>query len=398
MNNLANYFPFISKKNSIVYLDSAATSQCLYTVIEDQHDFEFFHRANAHRSGHKMGTWVDQKYHESKELIGKLLNINDPEHKVVFTSGTTQALNDAVLMIAQRYNRANIYLGSDFHHSLYLPLMNLSKSNSFFNLEFIDIDEQGNLNLSQLESKLAADSGPKVIAVSAVSNVLGRVNNLETIKLLAQKYAAATIIDASQIISKRKVDLTGFDFVAWSWHKLYGPMGLGCLILGDRWLGEEPVRPGGGSVINVSLSEVGWQSSAARFESGTQNLSAISTLPRLIKWLIEHQQDIEDHDIALANFANTHISPTQFKPTCETQSSLISISPSAGAVEDYAYMLDARNIMVRTGKLCAEPLLTKLGVSGLIRLSWAAYTDRRDLELAFDVLGEIHGRISRHVR
>lgn len=397
MQSLAEYFPFISPKNSTVYLDSAATSQCLYTVIEDQQKFEMFHRANAHRSGHKMGTWVDQQYHLAKELIGEFLNIENPNDRIVFTSGATQALNDAARMIEQKYRRATIYVSADFHHSLYLPFTKLTKT-SFFNIELIDIDEHGDLNLAYLESKLQNDTNPKVIAVSAVSNVLGRVNDLEQVKLLANKYKATTVIDASQIISKRTVDLSGFDFVAWSWHKIYGPMGLGCLVIGENWIEEEPTRPGGGSITSVSVNEVSWQTSAARFESGTQNLSAISTLPRLLRWLIKHQHDIQEHDMALAKFANRHVSLNQFRPASQSQTSLISLSPTVGAVEDYAYMLDAKNIMVRTGKLCAEPLLTKLGVNGLVRLSWAAYTTTRDLELAFDALGEIHGRISRHVR
>lgn len=397
MQSLQNYFPGIDRKSSTIYLDSAATSQCLYTVIEDQQRFELSHRANAHRSGHRMGTWVDQKYHEAKQLIGKLLNVENPEQRIVFTSGTTQSLNDAARLIEQRFNRATIYVGADFHHSLYLPFTKLTKT-SFFNIEIIDIDDHGDLNFRQLENKLIEDPNPKVIAVNAVSNVLGRVNDLTQIKLLADKYKATTVIDASQIISKRTVDLSGFDFVAWSWHKIYGPMGLGCLMIGEKWLEEEPTRPGGGSIISVAMDSVEWQHSAARFESGTQNLSAIITLPRLIEWLIEHQPDIEQHDISMAKFANTHVSMDQFRPASETHTGLISLSPAVGGVEDYAYMMDAKNIMIRTGKLCAEPLLTKLGVTGLIRLSWAVYTDRRDLEMAFDALGEIHDRISRHVQ
>lgn len=397
MQTLSNYFPFIDRTRSLIYLDNAATSQCLYTVLEDQHLFELKHRANAHRSGHQLGTWVNQKYHEAKESIGKLLDIDDPEKRVVFTSGASQSLNDAARMIEQKFNKATIYIAADFHHSLYLPFVKLAKSDSF-KIEFIDIDEHGDLNLRHLEDKLLLDENPKVIAITAVSNVLGRINDLDQVKLLADKHNAITIIDASQIISKRKVNLSGFDFVAWSWHKIYGPMGLGCLVIGNKWLDEEPTRPGGGSVLGVAIDSVEWQDSAARFESGTQNLGAISTIPNLVKWLIEHYEDIKEHDILLSNFANNNLSLTQFKPASHTQTSLISLSPTVGSVEDYAYMLDAKNIMVRTGKLCAEPLLTKLGVTGLIRLSWAIYTDRRDLEITFDALGDIHGRISRHVR
>ena len=397
MKQLRDYFPFFNKNNG-VYLDSSATSQALYTVIEDLHDFNINHRANAHRSGHRMGTWIDQKYHESKELIGQWLGINNPDRRIIFTSGASQALNDAASMIHREFSRATIYVGIDFHHSLFLPLQRLVNQSRFFNLEIIDIDCNGNLDFDQLEAKAASDSNPKIFAFTPVSNVLGRINDLERAREIAKKYAMTTIVDASQYVTKRNGSLDGFDFVAWSWHKIYGPTGLGCLVISDRWCDAEPVRPGGGSVLAVSLKNVMWQNNAGRFESGTQNLGGIVALPRLIRWLMEHGEDIEQHDRSIANLVSNHVSRDMFKPAAASESSLISLSPVTGATEDYGYMLDAQGVMIRAGKLCAEPLLTKLGVNGLMRLSWAAYTNNKDIEEAFDALGQIHGRLSKHLR
>ncbi len=397
MKQLRDYFPFFNGKNT-VYLDSSATSQALYTVIEDQHEFNLNHRANAHRSGHRMGTWIDQKYHESKELIGQWLSIPSPEKRIIFTSGASQALNDAAKFIEENFSRATIYIGVDFHHSLFLPLQRLADKNSFFKIEFIDIDHTGNLNFDSLEKLAAEESGPKIFAFTPVSNVLGRVNDLDRARTIAKKYAMTTIVDASQYVGKRNANLDGFDFVAWSWHKIYGPTGLGCLIIGDKWIDAEPIRPGGGSVVGVTLKNVIWQNNAGRFESGTQNLSAIVALPRLVKWFMEHQEDVELHDRGISALVNSHVSRELFKPATESETSLLSLNPVTGATEDYGYMLDAQGVMVRTGKLCAEPLLTKLNVNGLLRLSWAAYTNNNDIEQAFDALGQIHGRLSKHLQ
>jgi cysteine desulfurase/selenocysteine lyase len=397
MKQLRDYFPFFDGKNG-VYLDSSATSQALYTVIEDQHEFNLNHRANAHRSGHRMGTWIDQKYHQSKELIGQWLGIANPADRVIFTSGASQALGDAARFIEENFSRATIYIGVDFHHSLFLPLQKLADSNSFFNLEIIDIDDQGNLNFEQLDQLADKNPGPKIFAFTPVSNVLGRINDLDRARDLAKKHSMTTIVDASQYVAKRNGSLDGFDFVAWSWHKIYGPTGLGCLVIGDKWLDAEPIRPGGGSVVGVTLKTAMWQNNAGRFESGTQNLSAIVALPRLITWLIDHREDIEAHDRSISALANSHVSRELFEPATESETSLLSLIPVAGATEDYGYMLDARGVMVRTGKLCAEPLLTKLNVNGLLRLSWAAYTNNKDIEQAFDALGQIHGRLSKHLR
>ncbi len=395
MTELRDYFPFFKNQN-LIYLDSAATSQALYTVIEDQHDFNLHRRANAHRSGHRMGAWVDQKYHDAKQLIGKWLNIDNPENRIIFTSGATQSLNDAVKMIEQSFNRATIYIGIDSHHSLYLPFLKLSES-SFFNIKLIGLDKDRNFDIEQLEQLAKEDSNPKVLAFTPVSNVLGRVNDLDKIKAVAKKYSMTTVVDASQYVSKRNGDLSDFDFVVWSWHKIYGPTGLGCLVVSDKWSNAEPTRPGGGSVIGVTTKHAMWQTNAGRFESGTLNLSAISAIPRLVEWLIEHKEEIESHDISIAKFVNNNVPRGQFDSVAESESSLISLTASTGANEDYGYMLDAHNVMVRAGKLCAEPLLTDLKTSGLLRLSWAAYTTHRDIDNAFDALGQIHGRLSRYV-
>lgn len=394
MPTLINSFPFFQQNPDINYLDSAATTQCLSTVIDQQYHFNLHCRANAHRSGHKMGTWVDQQYHKAKEQIGAWLGIHDPELSIVFNSGTTQGLHDAVEIIKKEYSRATIYIARDSHHSLFLPLRLLAYNSSFFKISYIDLDSEGRLDLNKLEQELAKDKNPKILAVTAVSNVLGIINDLDRLRLITKTHSCATILDASQLIGKRPIDVKGFDFVAWSWHKIYGPMGLGCLYIDPKWQRSEPVRPGGGSVVSVGFDNISWQNTAGRFESGTQNLSAIATIPSLVQWLMDHADDIASHDVHITKLAHSHVSCGMFQPVSVSETGLISLVPTVGAVEDYAYMLDAKNVMVRTGKLCAEPLVNSISNNrGLIRLSWAAYTRATDIERAFDILGQIHEKL-----
>jgi cysteine desulfurase/selenocysteine lyase len=395
---MRDYFPFFKRRPEITYLDSAATSQTLYTVAEDQRDFMLDHKSNAHRSGNSMGTYVDQQYHLSKELIGKWLNINHPEKRIVYNSGATQGLNDACQMIMSAMSSGVVFVGIDSHHSLILPWT--QSGNAKWKVVFIDLDKDGRIDLNDLQAKMKLEpmAVSKVIAVNAVSNVLGLINDLDAIKKIALEVAAVSIIDASQIISKRRIDISGFDFVAFSWHKVYGPMGLGCLLIDPVWLNFDPVRPGGGSVTSVSIDSVTWQTNAGKFESGTQNLAAICAIPRLVNWLIEHGNDIETHDISLSKIVNDQISLAQFTPTSKTDSGLVCLEPVVGSVEDYTMMLDAKNIMIRSGKLCAEPLIKQISNNGLLRLSWGCYTTRQEIESALDNLGEIHARLSRHVQ
>jgi cysteine desulfurase/selenocysteine lyase len=394
---MRDFFPFFKRNPDITYLDTAATSQTLYTVAEDLQSFMIDHKSNAHRSGHSMGTWVDQKYYEAKNLIGQWLGIDNPEYKIVFNSGATQGLHDAVQMIKGQIT-GTIYIGVDFHHSLYLPFKQLADQNSFYEIKFIPVLNNGLLDLEWLKEQFIADTGNKVLAFTGISNVLGVEQDLESIANLADEHHCVTVLDASQLIGKRRTNLSRFDFVAWSWHKIYGPMGLGCLIVNKGWDLSEPVHPGGGSVTSVRIGSVSWQQNAGRFESGTQNLAAISTLPRLVKWLIEYEPTIIEHDKMLANYANSQVSHKQFTQLAESQSGLLSLAPTIGAVEDYSMLLDAKKIMVRSGKLCAQPLLEYFVRPSLIRLSWGCYTTTLELEKAFDRMGEIYEKFSRTSR
>jgi cysteine desulfurase/selenocysteine lyase len=387
---MRNDFPFFEGNPELIYLDSAATSQTLGCVISNTADFYLNHKSNAHRSGHSMGTWIDEKYTLSKQLISEWLNIDNFEKRIVFTSGASQGLNDAIQMINSRNKEVTAYIGIDFHHSLYLPMKQLG-----WTVKIIDVNADGDLDIEDLTKKLSEDKSTcKVLAVSAVSNVIGRVNDLEKISSIASEHNLITILDASQLLTKRKVSLQGFDFVAWSWHKLYGPTGLGCLVISDAWADCLPIRPGGGSVTNVMLDNVDYQDNAARFESGTQNLAAIATIPNLVKWIVNHEQDLEQHDKVLTATANELAKDFLFV----SNTGLISLNISIGAIEDYVMLLDAKNIYVRGGKLCAQPLVDSMSTNkSVLRLSWGAYTSVEELETTFKAIGDISARLSRYV-
>lgn len=383
-------FPFFELNPNTVYLDSAATSQTLDTVIEDNNDFLLNHKANAHRSGHSMGAWVDERYHTAKSKIGAWLGIVNPENRIIFNSGASQGLYDAIQLVSQKHKNFKVIVGEDFHHSLLLPFRNLECE-----IEYISITKEGNLDYNMLENLLIENNNvPTVVAVSAVGNVLGRKLDLDRVRNLANTYDSITIIDACQSMGKIDHNYDGFDFVAWSWHKVYGPMGLGCLLIDETWLDCDPVHPGGGSVTQVSIDTQTYVDNATKFESGTQNLQSIVTLPNLVDWLIKNQNSILKHDQELTDLANKLCN---FK-IVDSETGLISFPIRVGTVEDFTMLLDASNICVRGGKLCAEPLVSSLESSNnLLRVSWAAYTTPQELRTAFTQIGEIYERISRFV-
>lgn len=385
-------FPFCVSNPNSVYLDSAATSQTLDTVIQDTNDFLTNHKSNAHRSGHSMGAWVDNQYWLAKEKIGNWLNVSNYEDRIIFNSGATQGLYDAIQLATTGNNDFSVFIGGDFHHSLALPFHNTD----YNQLHYIDINSTGTLNSFHLDQLLREDtSKTKIIAVTAVGNVAGAIHDLERIRELARDYNAITIIDACQSMGKIQHNYHGFDFVAWSWHKLYGPQGLGCLMIDPKWLDSTPIRPGGGSVTHVSYNDQSYLTNATRFESGTPNLQAICSLPRLLDFLTDYQNDIIAHDKMLTTYANDLFSETR---AYRSNTGLISINPSIGSVEDVTLLLDANNIMVRGGNLCAEPLVSNISANkGVLRLSWGAYTTKQELELAYNKIEEAYGRISKFI-
>ena len=387
---MRNRFPFFKNNPELIYLDSAATSQTLDTVIEDTSDFLINHKSNAHRSGHSMGAWVDKKYYEAKSKIGTWLDIDNPFNRIVFNSGASQSLYDAIQLIGKKYTHFKVIVGEDFHHSMLLPFRNLN-----CDIEYVKITAEGNLDYDMLEQMLyASNSVPVVLALSAVGNVLGRSIDLDRIRSLADAHNAVTLIDACQSIGKIEHNYNDFDFVAWSWHKVYGPMGLGCLLIDEKWLELDPIHPGGGSVTHVDTHTQTYLNTATKFESGTQNLQAIVALPRLLDWLIDNQSSILTHDKMLVDIANKLCK----HKVCPTETGLISFCINVGSVEDFTMLLDAKNICVRGGKLCAEPLVNSISATGsLLRVSWGAYTTKQELEVAFEEIERVHERISRYV-
>lgn len=387
---MRNRFPFFKEHPDLTYLDSAATSQTLDSVIADTGTF-LTYKANAHRSGHSMGAFIDEKYHTAKEKIGEWLGITDPQDRIVFNSGATQGLYDAIQLATRRQDDFSVFVGGDFHHSLTLPF----HSTGYNHCHYIKLTESGVLDLSDLEATLREDqSEVKIIAVTAVGNVTGTINDLERIRFIAGQYNAITIVDACQSMGKIHHNYDGFDFVAWSWHKVYGPSGLGCLMIDPKWLEKAPVHPGGGSVSAVSYLHETYLTNAQKFESGTPNLQAIFTLPNLLNWLIRNQSDILAHDKALAVVANDLCENNPYA----SQTGLITMVPQHGTIEDFTMLLDAKNIMIRGGNLCAEPLVRNISVNkGLLRVSWGAYTTKEELELAFTAIKEADARISKFV-
>lgn len=391
---MREYFPFFKNHPDLIYLDTAATSQTLYSVIGDQVEFLTNRKSNAHRSGHSMGTWVDSQYYLAKQLIAKWLCLDKPNDQIIFNSGSSQGLADAVTLIGESLSGGTIFLGLDSHHSLLLPILKLVDNNPQWIVEYINVNEDGLLDIASLTSLVKSSSSKnKVIAVTAISNVLGKINNLDKIQSIADQHGAVTVVDASQIVGKRKFDASKFDFVAWSWHKVYGPMGLGCLVIKDKWIACEPTRPGGGSVTNVTYNSRTWINTAQRFESGTQNLQAIVAIPSLVEWLLTHEADITAHDVAMSEYVKNTLKGLPFKAAAMSDSGLVSLLPAKMTAEDFVMLLDSKKVMCRAGKLCAQPLVDSISLNkSLLRFSWGAYSTTEEVNRALDLAVKIHDK------
>lgn len=232
IDEIKKEFKIFSKKENrnLIYLDSAATSQKPNAVIEEIISYYTKYNSNAERSGHRLGMEATNALNEARKAVAKFLNVNEEE--IIFTKGATEGLN----LVASTYGRQNIQRGDEVvstileHHANFVPWQQLCiEKDAIFST--IDLDEKNRLNVEQLLNKIEYSSNLKIITITAESNVTGEIIDLERIIRKAHEKNIKVVVDGSQIVSHKKIDLKKYDcdFFAFSGHKMFGPMGIGIL-------------------------------------------------------------------------------------------------------------------------------------------------------------------------
>ena len=393
-------FPILSTKvygKSLVYLDNAATSQRPDSVVAKMDQLARSCNANIHRAVHKLASDATAEYENARDAVKDFLGAAQRE-EIVFTSGATAAIN----LVAFCFGEAFIHRGDEVivssaeHHSNIVPWQMMCARKKAV-LKVLDTDEYGLLQPESLEKLLSHKT--KIVAISHISNVLGLVNPVRELVAISHKYGVPVLIDGAQGVVHEKVDVQDIDcdFYAFSGHKLYAATGTGVLYGKKKWLDAMPPYMGGGEMIQtVRFSGTTYAQAPAKFEAGTQNLNAVPTFIPAIEFVNECRKspEIAAEQASIVDFVldalskDSRIKLYGVPRRTEEKIPLFSISVEGAHHEDLALLLDKMGVAVRSGQMCAEPLMDHYGVTGMLRASFAPYNTMEEAKYFIECLNK----------
>ena len=375
----------------LIYFDNGATTQKPVQVLQRIDEYYSNYNANIHRGVHTMSREASVAFENSRKNIADFFHIEDPQ-QLIFTSGTTASVNLAVNSLAKGILKEGdeIILSSYEHHSNILPWQLWAKENKG-KLKIIPLTADQSLDLKTLESLITEKT--KVISVAHVSNTLGLISDLQVIKDFARKHKLIFFVDGAQSAPHMKVDLKELDpdFFACSAHKMYGPTGTGMLYMSKKWLKELPVSsPGGGTIKTVTFHETVFAEGALRFEAGTPNIEGVIGFDAAVKYMTEvGVKSISEHEHELTRYAQMKLSELEEIEQygrSENKAGVISFNVKKQHPFDVGTLLDKYGIAVRTGHHCTQPLMELLGIPGTVRISFALYNRKEEIDIFIDKL------------
>ncbi len=385
----------VHEKFPLVYLDNAATTQRPRQVIQSIVQTSEQHYANVHRGIHTLSEQSTELYESARRKVQQFLNAAWPE-EIIFTRGTTESIN----LVARSWGDANTGPGDEIlltemeHHANLVPWHQLA-ARTGVQLRFIPLRDDGQLDLEQLERLLSPRT--RLVAVSAMSNVLGTVPPLERIVQAARSAGALVLVDAAQWVPHRPTDVQAWDadFVAFSGHKMLGPSGVGVLY-GRRELLERmpPFLGGGGMIRRVTLQGFEPAEIPARFEAGTPPIVAAIGLGVAIDYLRQFSwEDIQAHELRLTRLAHELLEQIPglriLGPAPENKGGIVSFVFRRIHAHDVAYLLDRHGVAVRAGHHCAMPLHKRYGVGASTRASFYLYNTEEEVHRLAEALDQV---------
>lgn len=387
-------FPIFNQKihgHSLIYLDSAATTQKPKVVIDAITRFYEQEYGTVHRAVYTLAASATERYEAVRGQVAKFLNASSA-HEIIFTRGTTDAIN----LVAHSYGKTFINKGDEIiisemeHHSNIVPWQMLCQEIGA-HLKIIPINDHTELDLNAYRQLLTPRT--KLVAVAHMSNVTGTIHPIAEIIRLAHEKGAKVLIDGAQSVVHLSVDVQALDcdFYAFSGHKVFGPTGVGALYGKAELLAVMPPLQGGGDMIEkVTLKETTYQAAPLKFEAGTPMIAQViglgEALSYIESWGKEEIQDWEKQLLIYATEKLSGIDGLKIIGDSQEKGPIISFVIPHVHHLDLGTFLDARGIAVRTGHHCAQPLMQRLGLSGTTRISFALYNTFEDVDHFIEAL------------
>lgn len=394
-----NDFPLLMQ-NKIIYIDNAATSQRPQCVIDAEGDFYKNYNANPLRGLYSLSVEATEVYENAREAVRKFIGA-EKSNEIIFTRNTTESLN----LVAYSYGLSNVKKGDEIvvsimeHHSDLLPWQMVAKTCGA-ELKFIECAKDGSIDLEKVKELIT--SRTKIVAMTQVSNVLGREYPVKEIAKLAHEKGAVMVVDGAQSTPHMKVDVTDLDadFFAFSGHKLLAPMGIGVLYGKEELLEKMPPFLSGGEMIDsVTRTSAVYAELPHKFEAGTVNAAGAAGLKAAIDYIEKVGFDyIGEREIALTSRAIEKMKKIPHvniigSENADEHTGIVTFTIDNVHPHDISEMLAADGIAVRAGHHCAQPLLTHLGLNSTARASFAFYNTEDEVDKFTDSVATIRERM-----
>ena len=392
-------FPLLMAQD-IAYLDNAATAQRPQCVLDAVRRFYCEQNANPLRGLYPLSIAATDAYENAREAVRRFLNAKSTA-EIVFTRNTTEGLN----LVAYSYGLSHIRAGDEVvvsfleHHSDLLPWQMVCRQTGA-SLKFLDCEPDGSLDLNKAEALITDRT--KLVAVTHVSNVIGRVNPIRQLADMAHKHGAVLVVDGAQSTPHIPVDVQALDadFLAFSGHKVYGPMGIGVLY-GKRALLEEmpPFLTGGEMIESVSREGAVFAELPHKFEAGTVNAAGAAGLHAAIDYVQSvgfeamHRQELALTQRTLAGMADMPHIHVIGSDQPEEHNGIVTFTVEGVHPHDVSEILACDGVDVRAGHHCAQPLLQHLGLSATVRASFAFYNTENEVDRLLQSLSTIRERM-----
>lgn len=394
-----NDFPLLMQ-NKIVYIDNAATSQRPQCVIDAEGDFYKNYNANPLRGLYSLSVEATEVYENAREAVRKFIGA-EKSNEIIFTRNTTESLN----LVAYSYGLSNVKKGDEIvvsimeHHSDLLPWQMVAKTCGA-ELKFIECAKDGSIDLEKVKELIT--SRTKIVAMTQVSNVLGREYPVKEIAKLAHEKGAVMVVDGAQSTPHMRVDVTDLDadFFAFSGHKLLAPMGIGVLYGKEELLEKMPPFLSGGEMIDsVTRTSAVYAELPHKFEAGTVNAAGAAGLKAAIDYIEKVGFDyIGEREIALTSRAIEKMKKIPHvniigSENADEHTGIVTFTIDNVHPHDISEILAADGIAVRAGHHCAQPLLTHLGLNSTARASFAFYNTEDEVDKFTDSVATIRERM-----
>jgi cysteine desulfurase/selenocysteine lyase len=393
IENIRNDFPILKRKvhkdKTLVYFDNAATTQKPIQVIDSISHYYLNYNSNIHRAVHELAEEATVAYETTRDKIAKFINVKNRE-EIVFVRGTTEAINlVAYAWGRQNVNKDDILVTTEYeHHSNIVPWQLLAKEKGA-KIEYIGVDDNGELILDQLDACLETGK-VKLVTFSQMSNVLGTITDSEEIIRRCKKKGARILVDGAQSVPHLKVDLQKLDcdFFAFSAHKMLGPTGVGVLWAKKELLESMTPFNGGGDMIReVHKYEASWNDLPYKFEAGTPNIADVIGFGAALDYLDKIGMDkVREHEMEITKYALDKISQIKgikiYGPMdVAKRGGVISFNLGDIHPHDLATIIDEEGIAIRSGHHCAQVLMERLDVSATSRASFYIYNTKDEVDV-----------------